>query len=92
MQALTQTVVRATRAACAAGARVLTQLSASASSAEALTDNDVREDDCALCARWPSGLRPAMREAIDSVPLAKPVCDRCEEAFWTNVVRLQDQL
>ena len=52
-------------------------------------DDDVREEDCALCAQWPAGLRPAMREAIDSVPLSKPVCDRCEEAFWVNVVRLQ---
>ena len=55
-------------------------------------DDDVREEDCALCARWPAGLRPAMREAIDSVPLAKAVCDACQEAFWANVVRLQDQL
>jgi len=53
--------------------------------------DDVREDDCALCAQWPADLRPMLRIAIDTVPLAKPVCDRCEEAFWVNVVRLQDQ-
>jgi hypothetical protein len=56
-----------------------------------MQDDDVREEDCALCAQWPAGLRPMLRVAIDEVPLAKPVCDRCEEAFWVNVVRLQDQ-
>jgi hypothetical protein len=56
-----------------------------------LTDDGVLEDDCALCAQWPSGLGPVLRTAIDRVPLAKPVCDWCEEAFWANVVRLQDQ-
>jgi len=93
LQALTQTFARAARAACAkalAGARVLTHLSA-AGAVEAPTDDDVREDDCALCAGWPTGLRPVLRTAIDSVPLSKPVCDRCEEAFWANVVRFQDQ-
>jgi hypothetical protein len=56
-----------------------------------LTDDDVREDDCALCARWPAGLRPTMRESIDTVTLAKPVCDHCLEAFWANVLRREDQ-
>lgn len=91
MQPLTRTFVHAARAVCAkalAGARGLT---AGASTAEALTDDEVREDDCALCAQWSAGLRPVLRTAIDSVPLAKPVCDRCQEAFWANVVRLQDQ-
>lgn len=88
---MTRTFVRAARAVCArtlAGARGLT---ARASTTEALTDDEVREDDCALCAQWPAGLRPVLRAAIDSVPLAKPVCDGCQEAFWTNVIRLQDQ-
>jgi hypothetical protein len=98
LQALTQTFVRAALAACAkalARASLLTQLSPGACShatAEALTDDDVREDDCALCAQWPAALRPVLRTAIDNVPLAKPVCDPCQDAFWVNVVRHQDRL
>jgi hypothetical protein len=98
LQALTQTFVRAALTACAkalARAGVLTQFPALASSdatAEGLTDDDVREDDCALCAQWPAALRPVLRTAIDNVPLAKPVCDPCQEAFWINVIRRQDRL
>jgi hypothetical protein len=96
LQALTQTFVRAALTACARAlgrASALTSPGASSgATAEDLTDDDVREDDCALCAQWPATLRPVLRTAIDNVPLAKPVCDPCQEAFWVNVVRRQDRL
>ena len=38
-------------------------------------------DECSLCSRWPKSLRPAMRGAIDRVPLKKPVCDECLGVF-----------
>jgi hypothetical protein len=96
LQALTQTFVRAALTVCAKAlgrASALTSPGANSdAAAEDLTDDDVREDDCALCAQWPATLRPVLRTAIDSVPLAKPVCDPCQEAFWINVIRHQDRL
>jgi hypothetical protein len=50
-----------------------------------------REAECVVCGLWPSSLRLAMRCAVNSLPLREHVCDGCEEAFWANVVRLQDQ-
>ena len=67
-------------------------VASSDATAEGLTDDDVREDDCALCAQWPAALRPVLRTAIDDVPLAKPVCDPCQEAFFVNIIRHQDRL
>ena len=43
------------------------------------------EDDCAICAKWPAALRPAMSQAIDSVSMKGWVCDDCVIAFWDNV-------
>jgi hypothetical protein len=42
---------------------------------------EASEDECVICTRWPAALRPAMRNAIDSVPLRKPLCRACAAAF-----------
>jgi hypothetical protein len=49
-----------------------------------MSEDRLSEDDCAICAKWPSALRPTMRDAIFHIPL-KPICDDCVVAFWDNV-------
>jgi hypothetical protein len=46
------------------------------------------EAECAVCGRWPSTLRPAMRNAIDRLPFRKPVCEGCMVALARNSWRL----
>jgi hypothetical protein len=50
--------------------------------------DDAREAECVVCGEWPAALRPAMRNAIDSVPLRKPLCEACVEAFAHNCIEL----
>jgi hypothetical protein len=40
---------------------------------------------CAICGRWPKALRPAMRPAINVLPLQEPVCAECMKAFWADI-------
>jgi hypothetical protein len=42
---------------------------------------DAREAECAVCRGWPSALRPVMRNAVDGLPLRKPVCEACVEGI-----------
>jgi len=46
----------------------------------------VPEDDCAVCGKWHSGLRWAMRTAIDRIPRKEEICDKCLLALSTNNV------
>jgi hypothetical protein len=48
-------------------------------------DAHMSDDDCAICAKWPPALWPAMRQAIDRVTMKGWVCDDCVVAFWDNV-------
>jgi hypothetical protein len=47
-------------------------------------DDNVTEDQCKVCARWPKALREAMRFAILDLPLDEPVCLRCCDALAEN--------
>jgi hypothetical protein len=47
---------------------------------------EATEAECVFCGRWPSALRPVMRNAIDRLPLKKPVCEACVVVFWRNCV------
>ena len=40
---------------------------------------------CVICGRWPSALRPAMRCAVNVLPLQEPICGECMKAFGANV-------
>ena len=54
---------------------------------EPMLIGEATEDQCVVCRRWPKALRPAMRAAINSLPLKQPVCVECAVAFWTNIRR-----
>jgi hypothetical protein len=43
-------------------------------------------DDCTICARWPTALRPVMRDIIERIQGNKPLCEECLVAFWNNCV------
>jgi hypothetical protein len=49
-----------------------------------MTD-DVSEDDCLVCGKWPERDRWALREMIDTVPL-DGVCAACDMAWWRNCI------
>jgi hypothetical protein len=44
------------------------------------------EDDCAVCRRWPSALRKAMRTAVNVLPLRETVCEECAVTFFANLM------
>jgi hypothetical protein len=43
------------------------------------------ETECAVCGHWPPDLRPAMRSAIEMIPLRATVCDDCLKVFWDTL-------
>ena len=45
-----------------------------------------REDDCAVCGRWPAADREGMRVLIDNIPLRERFCEACLAAFWHNCI------
>jgi hypothetical protein len=45
----------------------------------------VTEADCVLCRDLDTEQRRAMRAALFEIPLRKPVCDGCMEAFAVNL-------
>jgi hypothetical protein len=48
-----------------------------------------REAECAVCGAWPSALRPAMRNAIHTLPVKKPTCKACVVAWARNALGLR---
>jgi hypothetical protein len=45
----------------------------------------VSEDDCVVCSGWPAKDRWALREMLNTIPLADTVCDECNMAFFRNI-------
>jgi|HubBroStandDraft_6_1064221.scaffolds.fasta_scaffold1225161_1 hypothetical protein len=53
-------------------------------------DNAIPADECVVCRGWPALLRPAMRIAVDAIPMTvksevPPICDECLLAFWSGL-------
>lgn len=60
-------------------------------------DIAIPEDECVVCRGWPALLRPAMRIAVDAIPMTgfetvkseggpvPPICDECLLAFWSGL-------
>jgi hypothetical protein len=50
-----------------------------------MSDDNISEEDCAVCRDWPAKDRWALRQMINRMPLQEEVCVECQMAFWRSV-------